>query len=43
MGYYSLKDPIHNNDIINNGTLGLEHRGSCGLKKTLMELLILSH
>lgn len=22
MGYYSLRDPIHNNDIINNGTLG---------------------
>lgn len=23
MGYYSLKVPIHNNDVINNSSLGL--------------------
>lgn len=44
MGYYSLRDPIHNNDIINNGAQGLVYWSSCGFKKKhLMELLILNH
>lgn len=44
MGYYSQRDPIHNNDIINNGTLGLIYWGLLWLKKKhLMELLILNH
>lgn len=34
MGYYSLRYPIHNNDIINNGARGLL------ASKKKMELLI---
>lgn len=34
MGYYSLRDPIHNNDIINNGTLGLIYLAPVAKKNT---------
>lgn len=36
MGYYSRQDPIHNNDIINNGH---DTTAPAAFKKHLMELL----
>lgn len=36
MGYYSWRDPIHNNDIINNGH---DTTAPAAFKKHLMELL----
>lgn len=36
MGYYSWRDPIHNNDIINNGH---DTIAPAAFKKHLMELL----
>ena len=35
MGYYSLKDPIHNNDVINNGC---DTTAPAAFKKHLGEL-----
>lgn len=36
MGYYSLRDPIHNNDVINNGH---DIVAPAAFKKHLRELL----
>lgn len=36
MGYYSLRDPIHNNDVINNGH---DIMAPAAFKKHLRELL----